>query len=71
MQKRKLSHDDESSPHVRNASIFADDPTHLGSKRKRLFRSKNNNKHSWTPGAEHSMSELLDFMLQHEEAFKK
>ncbi|KAH7398267.1 Snf7-domain-containing protein [Pyrenochaeta sp. MPI-SDFR-AT-0127] len=70
MLKRKLSHDLDGSPHVRHASIFDDDPTQMTSKRKRLFRPKNNNKHQWKPEAERSMSELLEFVLQHEEAFK-
>lgn len=71
MFKRKLSHDFDGGPHVRIASVFDGDPTPMTSKRKRLFRPKNNSKHLWTPEAERSMSELLDFILQHEEAFKK
>jgi charged multivesicular body protein 7 len=65
MLKRKLSHDLSLGPH---ASVFGDDPTR-GRHRKRLFR--NNNGHLWTPKAERDMSDLLDFVLQHEEAFKK
>ncbi|CAO2654769.1 Nn.00g115020.m01.CDS01 [Neocucurbitaria sp. VM-36] len=67
MLKRKLSHDFSSGPHV---SIYGDDPTRMTSKRKQLFRPKNNNKQVWTPDKEREMSELLEFVLQHEEAFK-
>jgi len=67
MLKRKPSCD-LNGPHV---SIFSDDPTLGRHKRKRaLFRSKHN-KPRWTPEVERDMSELLDFVLQHEEAFKK
>lgn len=67
MLKRKAS-GDLSSPHV---SIFSNDPTLGRHKRKRtLFRPKHT-KPQWTPKAERDMSELLEFILQHEEAFKK
>jgi charged multivesicular body protein 7 len=68
MLKRKPSHELDGSPHVLN-SIFGDDPTRR--QRKRLFRPKNHNKHIWQPEKEPAMTELLDFILQHEEAFKK
>ena len=67
MPKRKLSQDLQSYPH---ASVFGDDPT-PGRHRKRLFRSKTNNQAVWTPEGKRDMSELLEFVLQHEEAFKR
>lgn len=68
MLKRKASCD-LTAPHI--SSIFSDDPTLGRHKRKRaLFRSKPI-KPQWIPEAERDMSELLDFVLQHEEAFKK
>jgi charged multivesicular body protein 7 len=69
MLKRKPSHDlVASGPHV---SIFSDDPTLSRHKRKRsLFRSKHN-RAQWAPEPERDMSELLEFVLQHEEAFSK
>ncbi|KAJ4368188.1 hypothetical protein N0V83_006544 [Neocucurbitaria cava] len=67
MLKRKLSHDFSSGPHV---SIYGDDPTRMTSKRKQLFRPRNDNKQAWTPEKVLEMSELLEFVLQHEEAFK-
>jgi hypothetical protein len=68
MLKRKPSRDLASGPHV---SIFSDDPTLSRHKRKRsLFRSKRS-RAQWVPEPEHDMSELLDFVLQHEEAFRK
>jgi len=75
MLKRKSSYDHNSSsrsggPHV---SIFSDDPTPGRHKRKRaLFRPKQTKpKPQWIPTPERSMSELLEFVLQHEDAFKK
>jgi hypothetical protein len=67
MLKRKPSGELEvgCGPHV---SVFGSNPTR---RQKRLFRSKNYNKHSWQPEQERAMTELLDFILQHEEAFKK
>ncbi|USP75967.1 uncharacterized protein yc1106_03241 [Curvularia clavata] len=66
MLKRKSSCD-LSTPHV---SIFSDDPTPGRHKRRRtLFRSKPN-KPQWIPEPQRDMSELLEFILQHEEAFK-
>ncbi|KAF1846724.1 uncharacterized protein K460DRAFT_286508 [Cucurbitaria berberidis CBS 394.84] len=67
MLKRKPSHDFRTGPHV---SIYGDDRTPMTSKRKRLFRPKNNNKQVWIPEKDRDMSELLEFVLQHEEAFK-
>lgn len=64
MLKRKLSYELNCSPHV------SDDPTH-GRHRKRLFRIKNNKHLIKTPVAGRDMNELLDFVLQHEEAFQK
>jgi charged multivesicular body protein 7 len=67
MLKRKPSLElDDAGPHVL-CSIYGD------RKRppKRLFRPKNHNKPAWQPEPERAMSELLDFILQHEEAFKK
>ncbi|CAN9193898.1 unnamed protein product [Alternaria alternata] len=67
MLKRKPSRDLASGPHV---SIFSDDPTLSRHKRKRsLFRSKHS-RAQWVPEPERDMSELLEFVLQHEEAFK-
>lgn len=68
MLKRKVSRDSSSGP---RPSVYDDDPTRMTFKRKRLFRPKNNNNRGWTPKAERVMSELLEFVLQHEEAFKK
>jgi hypothetical protein len=63
MLKRKPSHD--ADPHV-TSSIFG-----ARRQRKRLFRSQDHNKHSWQPETERAMTELLEFVLQHEEAFQK
>jgi charged multivesicular body protein 7 len=68
MLKRKPSHELDARPHVLN-SIFGNDPTRR--QRKRLFNSTHHNKHIWQPEEEPAMTELLDFILQHEEAFKK
>ncbi|KAJ4342543.1 hypothetical protein N0V95_006914 [Ascochyta clinopodiicola] len=66
MLKRKLSGHD-----VSDSSIFGDFPARMTSvKRKRLFRPKNSDKQAWAPQQDSNMSELLDFVLQHEEAFK-
>ncbi|KAJ4318142.1 hypothetical protein N0V94_004578 [Neodidymelliopsis sp. IMI 364377] len=66
MLKRKLS-----GNNVSETSIFGDVPKRMTSvKRKRLFRPKNSDKQQWTPQQPNDMSELLDFVLQHEEAFK-
>jgi hypothetical protein len=68
MLKRKLSPSD-----VSDSSLFGDTLTRKSSgKRKRLFRPKPSAPQpSWTPQHEHNMSELLDFVLQQEDAFKK
>lgn len=68
MMKRKPSFEPDCDPHAAG-SVFGDDPTRRQSKR--LFRFKNDNKHAWQPETEPAMNELLDFILQHEEAFKK
>jgi charged multivesicular body protein 7 len=67
MLKRKLSPSD-----VSDSSLFGDTLTRKSSgKRKRLFRPKPSApRPSWTPH-ERNMSELLDFVLQQEDAFKK
>jgi charged multivesicular body protein 7 len=67
MLKRKPSSELDASPHVLN-SIFGD---RARRQPKRLFRPKNHNKHSWQPETQCAMNDLLDFILQHEEAFKK
>jgi charged multivesicular body protein 7 len=67
MLKRKPSRELDGAPHV---SVFCDDPV-TRRQPKRLFRSKHYNKHSWQPEKERAMTELLDFILQHEDAFKK
>ncbi|KAH7395024.1 Snf7-domain-containing protein [Phaeosphaeria sp. MPI-PUGE-AT-0046c] len=67
MLKRKPSGELDCDPHAAG-SIFGDDPTRR--QNKRLFRFKGHNKHAWQPGTELAMTELLDFILQHEEAFK-
>jgi charged multivesicular body protein 7 len=60
MLKRKPSYD-----------ITSDDPT-FGRKRKRaIFRRKHPKKPQWVPEPERTMSQLLEFVLQHEEAFQK
>ncbi|KAI4624370.1 hypothetical protein J4E83_004044 [Alternaria metachromatica] len=69
MLKRKPSRDlvPSGGPHV---SIFSSDPTLSRHKRKRsLFRSQHN-RAQWVPEPERDMSELLEFVLQHEDAFK-
>jgi hypothetical protein len=68
MLKRKPSHELDARPHVPN-SIFGDDPTRR--QRKRLFSSTHHNKHIRPPEEEPAMTELLEFILQREEAFKK
>jgi charged multivesicular body protein 7 len=61
MLKRKSSRD-----------LTSDDPTFGPSKRKRvLFRRKQPKQHQWIPEPQRIMTELLEFVLQHEEAFKK
>jgi hypothetical protein len=62
MLKRKISDYDAS-----DSSMFGDVPVRT----KRLYRRKNSDKQQWAPQPETTMSELLDFVLQHEEAFKK
>ncbi|KAF1945251.1 hypothetical protein EJ02DRAFT_339128 [Clathrospora elynae] len=52
-----------------HASLLGDNPTHM-TKRKRLFRNKKINQALWIPEAEGEMSDLLNFVLQHEEAFQ-
>ena len=74
MLKRKASSDSDHSGGGPRVSMFADDPTHGRHKRKRvLFRPKQNQPkpQQWIPAPERSMSELLEFVLQHEDAFKK
>jgi charged multivesicular body protein 7 len=67
MLKRKPSHD-FAAPHA--SSVFSDDPTPMTKKRS-LFRPKHTKPPQWVPKSELDMSELLDFVLQHEDAFKK
>lgn len=66
MAKRKASFDDCFTPTL--LSMFHDDPTRR--QRKHLFRSKNHNKPTWVPRPEPTMTVLLDYILQHEDAFK-
>ncbi|KAJ8112035.1 hypothetical protein OPT61_g5505 [Boeremia exigua] len=61
MLKRKISDFDAS-----DSSIFGDVPA----RNKRLFRPKHSVKQQWAPQPQSNMSELLEFVLQHEEAFK-
>ncbi|KAJ4342741.1 hypothetical protein N0V87_000950 [Didymella glomerata] len=61
MLKRKISDYDAS-----DSSMFGDVPVRT----KRLYRRKNSDKQQWAPQPQTTMSELLDFVLQHEEAFK-
>ncbi|KAH4050259.1 hypothetical protein HBH98_094040 [Parastagonospora nodorum] len=57
MLKRKPSNDAEGSI--------------LGARRqRRLFRADKHNKHPWQPETERDMTELLEYILQHEEAFQ-
>ncbi|KAF2129512.1 hypothetical protein P153DRAFT_291372 [Dothidotthia symphoricarpi CBS 119687] len=66
MLKRKNSYSDLT--HTPDSSVYGD--TRI-KRNKRLFRSKTlNRKESWTPDTERAMTELLEFILQHEEAFK-
>ena len=62
MLKRKNS--DYDAP---DSSIFGDVPTRT----KRLFRRKDSCRQRWTPQQQNIMPELLEYILQHEEAFKK
>lgn len=58
MLKRKPSHDAEGSI--------------LGARRqRRLFRAGKHLERSWQPATERDMTELLEYILQHEEAFQK
>ncbi|KAH9882165.1 hypothetical protein J1614_001337 [Plenodomus biglobosus] len=67
MLKRKLS-TDGSDPHV---SLFGDDPTlSRHNSRKRLFRAEKGKQRTWTPNKEPDMSQLLEYVLKHEEAFQ-
>ncbi|KAF1362662.1 hypothetical protein EJ07DRAFT_106553 [Lizonia empirigonia] len=66
MLKRKISGNEAS-----DSSVFGDVPARMTSvKRKRLFRPKHSDRQQWAPRPDSNMSELLDFVLQHEEAFK-
>lgn len=56
------------APHAL-ASIYDADPTKR--QRKRLFCPRLNKQLQWTPAKERDMTELLEFILQHEEAFNK
>lgn len=62
MLKRKISDYDAS-----DSSIFGDVPART----KRLFRTKPSVKQQWAPQPQNNMSTLLEFVLQHEEPFKK
>ncbi|KAH7088934.1 Snf7-domain-containing protein [Paraphoma chrysanthemicola] len=66
MLKRKPSEQLDERPHA--LSIFDGDPTRR--QRKRLFRPKHQNKPVWQPANERAMTELLEFILKHEEAFQ-
>ncbi|KAL6710242.1 hypothetical protein ACN47E_009188 [Coniothyrium glycines] len=63
MFKRKRPDDVSSGIH---ASVYDDVPT-----KRRLFRPryKTSSKQDWAPSPEREMTELLEFILQHEEAF--
>lgn len=65
MLKRRLS-SDESGP---RASLYDNDPARHGKRRRPLFRPKKDILPRWTPTKKRAMSPLLDFILQHEEAF--
>jgi charged multivesicular body protein 7 len=60
MLKRKPSYD-----------ITSDDPTFGGKRKRAIFRRKHPKQPQWAPEPERVMSELLEFVLQHEEAFQK
>ncbi|KAF1919840.1 Snf7-domain-containing protein [Ampelomyces quisqualis] len=66
MLKRKPS-DELEGPHA-SSSIFRDGPPRR--QHKRLFRLRDHDAHSWKPKTKRAMPELLDFILQHEDAFK-
>jgi charged multivesicular body protein 7 len=70
MMKRKPTEelDGADGPNA-SSSLFRDAPPLRA--RKRLFRLGDRNTHSWKPKKERAMPELLDFILQHEDAFKK
>ncbi|KAF3003676.1 hypothetical protein E8E13_008585 [Curvularia kusanoi] len=61
MLKRKIS--DYDAP---DSSIFGDVPV----RNKRLFRRKTSDRQQWTPQRQSNMAQLLDFILEHEEAFQ-
>lgn len=68
MAKRKASFDGRFTPILRSP-FHADHPTRR--QRKCLFRNKNhNNKPIWAPRPEPTMTALLDYILQHEDAFQ-
>ena len=67
MLKRKSSGDLDGGTHVLK-SIFGD---RARRRPKRLFRPKDHNTPSWQPEPERDMTELLEFILQHEDAFQK
>jgi len=67
MLKRRLSFD-VSGP---RASLYDNDPARHGKRRRPLFRPKKEKAPRWTPTKERAMSPLLEFILQHEEAFNK
>jgi charged multivesicular body protein 7 len=68
MLKRKPSQQLDDRPHALE-SIFGSNPTRR--QRKRLFRPKHQNKPAWQPANDRAMTELLEFVLKHEEAFQK
>jgi len=71
MLKRKLAltGDVDVQPHGRG-SIFGSDPTRH-QRRRLLFRTKDHNTPLWQPEKKGDMTELLEYILQHEEAFQK
>jgi charged multivesicular body protein 7 len=61
MLKRRHSHD-----------LISDDPTFGYPRKRAIFRRKHTKPQPhWVPEPQRIMSELLEFVLQHEEAFQK
>jgi charged multivesicular body protein 7 len=70
MLKRKSSAELGGRPHAgatQLPSIYGARPR----RRRKLFRSKTRDNPRWQPQPEPAMPELLDFILQHEDAFQK
>lgn len=71
MLKRKPEADEDDCPHARLGSIY-DSGTTRRQRRRVLFRTQSDNTTTlWQPKKERDMTELLEYILKHEEAFQK